>query len=202
MVAVGRFGRYLIDTTEVTQREYARFLRCRSAAPSISECVAVELRPGPEGEFDPERTPELPVRDLSWCAAAAYCEWAGRRLCAPVTEWQPACTAVRESIAPAGMVRDPRACVLSAFADGSWGAGPDDVPQPVRSAADCRGRDGSGYEMVFDIIGNVQEFVTAAGRPTIVGQSWSSGPFNPCEGRARPEPHEHRPDVGIRCCAE
>ena len=56
-----------IDVTEVTQAAYA-------------ECVAAEACSEPASNYDPEGTPTLPVRSMTWDQAVAFCTWGGKRL--------------------------------------------------------------------------------------------------------------------------
>jgi formylglycine-generating enzyme required for sulfatase activity len=73
---------YCIDTTEVTNAQYAAFL---ASAPSTA------TQPAPctsNSDFTPGAWPrpaddaDVPVTQVDWCDARAFCEWAGKRLCA------------------------------------------------------------------------------------------------------------------------
>ena len=72
---------FCIDSTEVTNAQYAVFLASApDAATQPTECSG-------NGSFEPRswpRSPEEanePVRNLDWCDARMFCEWAGKRLC-------------------------------------------------------------------------------------------------------------------------
>jgi hypothetical protein len=92
--------RYCIDSTEVTQGQYAEFRKALSgeqaqneAAAALPEGCPSALRLVPQGVSAPpcDSTPEAfdflgnhsdyPVACISWCAAYSYCRWAGKRLC-------------------------------------------------------------------------------------------------------------------------
>ena len=84
-------GAYCIDETEVTKGDYDKFLRanvdvtkqdgaCKFVAPSTGNSTFV-----PAGAWPPPQPLSgsygLPVTNVDWCDAAAYCKWAGKVLC-------------------------------------------------------------------------------------------------------------------------
>jgi sulfatase modifying factor 1 len=101
MARVGTPGgkAFCIDTTEVTQAQYAEFLAANPVpVPSSLECAwndeytpgkGTGLNPGaPEcskdNHFDPVGLANLPVVCVDWCDAEAYCAWAGKHLCGQI----------------------------------------------------------------------------------------------------------------------
>lgn len=95
--------KFCIDRTEVTQAQYAAFLKAPGKPGSehadcgINTTYAPQLKPGggPRWEpggggcvegvaWTPDQTPERPVGCVDWCDAYAFCAWAGKRLCGKV----------------------------------------------------------------------------------------------------------------------
>lgn len=203
---------YRIETTEVTQAAYARFLRCGATVEATPSCPSTTLMPvdhlgdGSDPElfpFEPETEPDLPVRGVSWCAATAYCAWAGRRLCTR-EEWVAVCLSTEARMAlPGGRVTDTRACVLSSYADGEWGTERGiDMTQPVRSAPTCRGLE-PPFDEVFDMVGNVNELVNVDDRAEpsrIYGSAYDYGPSTGCTNETWISPSQTRQTAGFRCC--
>lgn len=104
-VATPAGAKYCIDTTEVTQKQYAEFLASTTQKPgtehpscSWNNEYAPMTREGdmpgrgcPYGEgsgpdywYSPDKTPNRPVMCIDWCDAVAFCQWAGKRLCGKV----------------------------------------------------------------------------------------------------------------------
>lgn len=170
-------GSYRMDAVEVSQRRYAAFLGCSSAATCPNELHT----PCEFGEFDAEATPELPVMCVSWRSAAVFCDKGGKRLCR-LAELQPVCDATFERIASDGHEVDkPDICVQSAWSDGDWGA--PSSAAPVGSAADCRGV-APPYDAIFDVVGNAEELVAECDGKLcgMIGGSHINGPHgSPCD---------------------
>jgi formylglycine-generating enzyme required for sulfatase activity len=159
MVAASGF---CIDATEVTEAQYQLFLNAGAAS----------ANPGPEcawnGSYSPSvacafgARPNSPVRGVDWCDAAAFCAWAGKRLCgkigggpAPpasratesVSQWYAACSAGGTRPFPYGATYDGAKCVGDDYDAGAR-------PLDVGAAAGCVG----GLPGLVDMSGNVSEW--------------------------------------------
>ena len=189
---------FAMEATEVTQADYARFLACEPSPPVVPPCSVADVTP--DVTFDPAARPDHPVQGVSFCAAASYCAWAGRRLCT-LGEWEPVCARVRDAVAPRDFVISPRACVLSAYADGEWSQGPLDGTARVREASGCRASE-APYDALYDVIGNVEQWVWDGSSPQSVGNAFSSGPRQPCAVEGAWGLEEAFEGMGIRCCAD
>jgi formylglycine-generating enzyme required for sulfatase activity len=128
---------FYIDRYEVTRTRYAKFIK------------ATELPPPPEwaeGTY-PSGTDNLPVVYVSWFEAAAYCQWAGKRL-PTEEEWEKAARGPRGRKYPWGDTFKPD---FANIADGSKMSG-----SPVSVGRYESGKSPYG---VYDMIGNVWEWV-------------------------------------------
>jgi formylglycine-generating enzyme required for sulfatase activity len=214
-----RVGSYCIDSTEVTEAQYAAFV---NAAPRIDAGVSCawnkELEPDtvPACRWDPAKFPNLPVTCVDWCDAYSYCLWAGKRLCGAIDggpiawargddtnpakdQWYQACSRGGELVYPYGDLFDAGACngseknVLKVLDAGS-------LPT-------CAG----GYPGLFDMVGSAFEWEDSCdgvGGATDVcknrGGSWFWGDitYNSCAGTGLGDSRGDRyPDVGFRCCS-
>lgn len=155
-------GTFQIDATEVTQAQYAVFLaRGTATVKQIPECASNAIF-APSLNFDPVKTPNRPVVNVDWCDAAAYCTFAGKRLCGGLggvpgayadltnpakNEWMAACTKAGAAAFPYGVTEQPGACNIHSADAGAL--------VDVGSRATCEG----GYAGVFDLVGNTTEWV-------------------------------------------
>ena len=171
MTDVGFYDLVCIDSTEVTNVDYSRFL---DTEPELSPgppdgpyfcSVNDSALPASEGgidwpcpAFDPVAEPYLPVVCIDWCDAWAYCAWAGKHLCGRIerapsddfpltqTEWGQACSATGARIFPYGNFYEPGRCVDASIEPLG--------PRTVGSLSTCEG----AYMGLFDMSGNVREW--------------------------------------------
>jgi len=209
---------YCIDSTEVTGRDYKRFLSSIADTDGgVVWSTACGWKTSPTGVVGGGAIAgeNEPVRNVDWCDAWAYCAWAGKRLCGDrskgggtlnvlsaddplVGEWVNACTRGGERAYPYGEVFGPDRCQYQGGVIGDTG-----------KLLTCQG----GYDGVFDMSGNVREWEAAceatdaspvglaclqrggaAGDPT--------GNFR-CKDLSQRFPIDYRAiNYGIRCCAD
>ena len=170
---------YWIDRTEVTVEQFADFVAATGyqteAERGIGEgdfgapgglvyspdglYVRTATWRLPQGSGAPEANPRQPVVQVSWADAAAYCEWAGRRL-PTEAEWEKAARGADGRLYPWGNDYDARrvnACDANCAAN--WHSASDDGfarTSPVGVFAT-----GASPYGVQDLSGNVSEWVAA-----------------------------------------
>ena len=185
---------FYLDEHEVTNGQYLAFVKATRHAVPYN---------WPKGEL-PTGKENFPVVDVSWADAAAYCQWAGKRL-PTEAEWERAAR---------GLVEGKQY---------PWG---DDPPARGNSRFDAV--DGPGevkqfkpnYFGVYDVAGNVWEWCSDwyakdyyASAPekdpvgpksglyrVLRGGSWADEPkFLTCAHRSWARPAERSPNIGFRC---
>ena len=211
-------GSYCIDSTEVTNAEYAAFL---GSAPDAS--LFPPTCTGWKTTFAQSHAPQLGSDDypavwLDWCDAYAYCKWAGKRLCARIgggplptggmndtnqDEWYVACSDKGAYTYPYGGAFDASICNGPERGAGSV--------LPSTSMPDCTG----GVPGLHQMVGNADEWIDSC-------KTSSTGPeggADPCERRsgswedpdgglqtctfARTGPRSQEDwDIGFRCCSD
>lgn len=208
-------GATCIDATEVTMGQYDAFLRSADASafetgPCASNDVfepgslVVNPWPPPPPNFS------LPMQGINYCAAAAYCLWAGKHLCGhlekghvlPLAEvtnpreaaWYFACSRGGTRTFPYGNVAAD-VCALKGTVTES---------APVGSLHACEG----GYEGLFDMAGNVEEWIDAcdgaeldAGCAVQGGRYYSPRDQGMCQSFVVRRRTESGGGIGFRCCA-
>ncbi len=205
-------GSFSIDSTEVTQSEYAKFLLSKAGDTTgqVPLCVS-NTTYLPDKGWSPQTTPSRPVVGVDWCDARAYCAWAGKHLCrgiskVPLTlldslnpsksQWMYACTKGGLQSFSYGATENSSACNVL-HVDG--GASAD-----VATRSTCVG----GFPDLYDMVGNATEWVDArdldAGNVAIVGGSWgfpSTGPVA-CNAFTATPPNFAFGDLSFRCCKD
>jgi len=200
---------FLIDRTEVTCAQFARFLaqvaRVNDRIYRHPEDPGVSLRPiqwptieAPEGEGD------LPVRGVNWYAAWAYARWVGGRL-PTEAEWERAAAGPEGRPYPWGSTFDPVRVRCQA-------------PGPLPAASLETGASPYG---LLNMAGNVREWCEdrydprwllsvartnpvgppQGGHRVVRGGSFASSLdalMTPCREHALPTPHPELTDVGFR----
>ncbi|MDC3953478.1 formylglycine-generating enzyme family protein [Polyangium jinanense] len=153
-------GNYCIDSTEVTNSQYAAWLSSANAneEKQTPEC-AFNTSFVPNGMTPPAN--DRPVAFVDWCDAYAFCKSHGKRLCgkigggpvpyfeinnAAVSQWHNACSRSGEFVFPYGNTYNPAACNgHDAMVGSSHEAG---------TQLSCEG----GLPGLFDMSGNVWEW--------------------------------------------
>jgi formylglycine-generating enzyme required for sulfatase activity len=226
MVRVGSASNsFCIDSTEVTFGDYRRFLAEPGvdASTRVAECAwNKSLEPGSTG------TDDMPVVSIDWCDAYEYCKWAGKRLCGKivngenpdsgledteaadldVNQWYIACTGGGQVRYPYGSLLREDACNVAV--DGGVGKA-----LPVKAKAACNG----GYPGIYDLLGNVWEWVDLCRPHDAGGDAADAGPqksecflkggsfaINPanldCHVDGIGASRDYTAvDIGFRCCA-
>jgi len=220
--AMVQVGAYCIDSTEVTNRDYNAFLAAGVDVSGQSARCGWNDSFLPDGPLPADDAhASLPVVRVDWCDAAAYCAWAGKRLCgkigggtldvksarsASASQWYAACSRGGDRAYPYADDYQSGACQADVPAG----------PAPVGSLQTCEG----GYAGVFDMSGNVAEWEDACETSSEGSGSGGSGTNDTClvrggsyaahdkddlscEGNdtlAAATRNARHPDVGFRCC--
>ena len=185
-------GDFYLDTNEVTNEDYARFVR-QTRYPAPKHWV--------DGSY-PKGEATLPVYNVSWFDAKAYAEWAGKRLPSE-TEWEYAARGTDGRIYPWG----------NEWIDELSNSGEDKRGKPVAVGQFLRGASPFG---ILDMAGNVSEWVAddfklypgstakpLAGYKVYRGGSWAFPKTQLLTVARWPEiPTEKFAYVGFRCAKD
>ncbi len=203
---------YCVDTTEVTQQAYADFLA--TSPPTAGQPAYC----GFNTNYQPNQWPpapgeeSLPVTNVDWCDAYAYCAWAGKRLCGKIgggaadpaaftdpatSQWYAACSKGGTQMFPYGNTQVDGVC-----ADNNNN---NNGPSPVASFPCCVG----GYPGLYDMVGNVQEWEDACEAQNgsgdacrVRGAAYNTNSAMGCADD-RTQGRSYRADrVGFRCCGQ
>jgi formylglycine-generating enzyme required for sulfatase activity len=149
---------YQIDRYEVTQADY-------------QVCVAAGSCMVPQANFDPTGTPTVPVRDVPWTQAAAYCSFVGKRL-PTEAEWERAARGTDGRRYPWGAATPT--CTLAIY------LGCSAVPLPVGSRPA-----GASAVGELDVGGNVFEWVSDFYSSSYYAVSPANNPTGPASGTSK-----------------
>jgi formylglycine-generating enzyme len=196
-------------TGQATCREFHSPSRCTSARRELKRfCI---------DRYEWPNHPGVKPRVLTqWTEARALCTSAGKRLCQE-TEWLFACEGEEMLPYTYGYVRDPTICVLdrlyiepgdaflrwdTCLADPACSARFAHLDQ--REAAGANPKCVSPFG-VFDMNGNVNEWVEVPGATYPKRSGLKGGWWGPVRNRCRPTVRFHKEDdwgyeVGFRCC--
>ena len=220
-------GDFCIDSTEVTNTDYAAFVDAVSkgatiATPPNGACAwNTSIAPLSSTQLctpdttDASAHPTRPVSCVNWCDAYAYCAWAGKRLCGaidggvldfanvinPQNQSFVACSVNATQAFPYGAAYVKGNCNTKDLYDASPG-----IPADVKSFAQCVG----GYPGIYDLTGNVEEWSdscqSADGSADYCHEFGdcfdytATGPSR-CDNADYDQRSARGPDVGIRCCS-
>lgn len=204
-------GWFCIDSTEVTEDQYADFLESvPSEAGQPPACAFNTSFNGWSAEIPHSNEPR---RNVDWCDARAYCQWAGKRLCgrpgggsapfdefasAADSEWYFACSRGGKRPFPYGLT----------FLD--WACATSDNPHKkgvttVRYNFGCEG----GFDDLWDMSGNVGEWEDSCKSDDELascrlrgGSADSPGEASRCHTDSSTARSVSNDRVGFRCCAD
>jgi len=208
LVDIGPTKRFCVDSTEVTRAQYTAFL---DDAPPIASQASIcawnkTFTSGINADFT---NGPLPAVGIDWCDALAFCTWAGKRLCGSIADG---------GALPFGATADPGrsewmvACSRNGNrkfsygqneVDGSCNVNGAPGPAAVGSYTACQG----GYDGIFDMVGNVDEWENACddlgdGGKLCANRGGSFRSTGICYFANSAPPSIQSGDWGFRCCAD
>jgi formylglycine-generating enzyme required for sulfatase activity len=140
----------------------------------------------------PNQRGALPMAEVTYAEAAAQCASQGKRLCT-LGEWQQACRGAANLKFPYGNDYIEGICRTAELIDSG--------PVCTGSKLACR-----GSERVFDMSGNVAEWVAAPRRAAmaqVCGGNWTARNAEAsCAGVLMFPINQSQPTLGFRCCKQ
>lgn len=210
-------GAYCIDSTEVSQGDYAVFLAVVGVDKKLDDlppkCAAKTTShlPGNGQDcqfnpYQPDDAGKMPVGCVDWCDAYAFCRWADKHLCGAVgggtssdrqrtdpnkDEWYRACTNGSAARAyPYGTMFDANAC----------NAGNKGDLTTVPAKTTCEG----GVPGLFDMSGNASEWSDSCSPGGCAERGGDFGDTEAldvaCTAAVTEPPLTRRFQLGFRCC--
>lgn len=147
---------YCIDSTEVTNEQYAPFI-AEPNKPLKHERCGSNTNYAPNCGDRHTKLPNEPVNCIDWCDAWAFCEWAGKRLCGKIGGGGNAYGDLNDATKSQWFA----ACSKGGTQDYCYGNTARDVcqandepPAAVKSNPECAG----AYAGLFDLTGNLGEW--------------------------------------------
>jgi formylglycine-generating enzyme required for sulfatase activity len=157
-------GTYYVDSTEVTVGQYKKFLTAKagdtSGQPAVCAWNTAFYAAG-----GPLETDNMPIANVDWCDAAAFCSWADKRLCGAIaggaithadffdqtkSQWYRACAGSGGASHPSNVFEGCNSCFGNCNV------------APVATFPGCEGRTPGA----FDLEGNVAEWVDSCSGAT------------------------------------
>ena len=207
-----RVGSFCIDATEVTRGQFLEFLAApvekrNAARPAECSWNATDLSIN-------ATSPGLPVGDINFCDAVAYCAWANKRLCGRIgggalstdefadatkSEWFAVCSVNGAQTYPYPGAYSKAKCFTE-----------EATTEATGTRITCAGAS-KPYSEVFDLVGNVVEWENACtGSPSGAtstrcrtrGGSFGSGNTATCAADDLTTVNTRLPGVGFRCCRD
>jgi formylglycine-generating enzyme required for sulfatase activity len=202
---------YCIDSTEITNAEYATFLAsgfslAPSAVPPLCAGDAGALSLTPSSGW-PSPYPNLPVSFVSWCQAYTYCSWAGKRLCGEIgggslpqpdfanpalSQWFNVCSAGGTLAYPYGNTFDVTIC----------GGNRTLSLQNAGTPAQCVG----GFPGIYNMSGNLWEWTDSCsngGSCYAMGGAFDGTQSDlACTGNRSWTAIDGAGNIGFRCCSD
>lgn len=205
---VGGQAAFCIDTTEVTVAQYLEFAKSNAPLNADPRC-GWNTDPNAPGT---DEVGDLPVTQVDFCDALAYCKWANKTLCgeadgtpsppdndAGANAWVLACSAHGNKTFSYGNKFNDKACNIGSRVE------------KIKSRIGCQG----GYSGMYDMGGNAAEWLDACRRTSDagfactttyavgVGQSGAPQEQRACSAAFLGEDPItiRRPTLGFRCCS-